>query len=232
MGFFNRLMKVGQSEAHAALDRFEDPIKMTEQGIRDLKKDLQGAIGSLAEVKAISISQGRRLGEKKKNATDFEKKAMLLLQRAKEGKLNEQEAERLALEALGKKETFAQEAVTLGQEKKNHDQMVAKLQANVGELNSKIKQFENQLTTLKARHKTAQATTKLNKQLAQVDSSGTVAMLEKMMEKVDESEALALAYGDLTEIDKSVESEIDDALKGSGSIAAQDSLAALKAKLG
>ena len=40
MGLLNRLFKVGQSQAHAVVDRFEDPIKMTEQGIRDLKKDL------------------------------------------------------------------------------------------------------------------------------------------------------------------------------------------------
>ena len=91
----------------------------------------------------------------------------------------------------------------MGQEKEHHDQMVAKLQSNVGDLKSKITQYENQLTTLKARYKTAQATSKLNKQLAQVDSSGTVAMLEKMNEKVGESEALALAYGDLSQIDQS-----------------------------
>ena len=38
---FQRLFKVGQSHAHEIINQFEDPIKMTEQGIRDLKKDLQ-----------------------------------------------------------------------------------------------------------------------------------------------------------------------------------------------
>ncbi|MBT6051046.1 MAG: PspA/IM30 family protein, partial [Candidatus Scalindua sp.] len=32
---FQRMFKVGQSQAHSAMDKFEDPIKMTEQGIRD-----------------------------------------------------------------------------------------------------------------------------------------------------------------------------------------------------
>jgi phage shock protein A len=59
-----------------------------------------------------------------------------------------------------------------------------------------------------------------------------MAMLEKMKEKVDESEALAQAYGDVSMIDQSIDSEIDKALEGSGSIAAQDSLSALKAKMG
>ena len=40
MSIFKRFFKVTQAEAHAVMDKFEDPIKMTEQGIRDLKNDL------------------------------------------------------------------------------------------------------------------------------------------------------------------------------------------------
>ncbi len=54
-GFFQRLFKIGQSEAHAVLDNMEDPIRMTEQGIRDLKNDLQASMTSLAEVKSVAI---------------------------------------------------------------------------------------------------------------------------------------------------------------------------------
>jgi hypothetical protein len=55
MGIFSRLFKVGQAEAHAIVDKLEDPIKITEQGIRDLKMDLQNAMTGLAEVKGVSI---------------------------------------------------------------------------------------------------------------------------------------------------------------------------------
>ena len=34
------------------MDKLEDPIKMTEQGIRDMKKDLESSLKALAEVKA------------------------------------------------------------------------------------------------------------------------------------------------------------------------------------
>ena len=40
-GIFQRLFKTGQAEAHAIVDKLEDPIKLSEQAIRDLKKDLQ-----------------------------------------------------------------------------------------------------------------------------------------------------------------------------------------------
>ena len=54
-GLFARLLRFGQSEAHSLVDQFEDPIKMTEQGIRDLKKDLTEAMQSLAQVKSIVV---------------------------------------------------------------------------------------------------------------------------------------------------------------------------------
>ncbi|MFQ5715928.1 MAG: PspA/IM30 family protein, partial [Nitrospinales bacterium] len=43
-GLFSRILRLGKAEAHAVVDKIEDPIKMTEQGIRDLKKDLQEAM--------------------------------------------------------------------------------------------------------------------------------------------------------------------------------------------
>ncbi len=50
-GLFSRVLRLGKSEAHAVMDKFEDPIKMTEQGIRELKKDLEESMKSLAQVK-------------------------------------------------------------------------------------------------------------------------------------------------------------------------------------
>ena len=75
MSIFKRIFRVGQAHAHSAVDKMEDPIKLTEQGIRDLKKDLQGAMTSLAEVKGIAIRTRKDAGNKKKLAADYERKA-------------------------------------------------------------------------------------------------------------------------------------------------------------
>ena len=66
MGIFNRIFKLGQSEAHSAIDKFEDPIKMTEQGIRDLKKDMTEAMQALAQVKSMTIRARREATDSKK----------------------------------------------------------------------------------------------------------------------------------------------------------------------
>jgi phage shock protein A len=55
MNIFRRLFKVGEAEAHNVINKLEDPIRMTEQGIRDLKRDLQSAMTGLAEVKGVAL---------------------------------------------------------------------------------------------------------------------------------------------------------------------------------
>ncbi len=230
-GFFQRLFKIGQSEAHAVLDNMEDPIRMTEQGIRDLKNDLQSSMTSLAEVKSVAIRLKKDGDSNKSLAAEYERKAMLLLQKMQSGEMDQAEAERLATEALKKKEEASQKATQALKDWENQDNMANQLQGKIEKLKSTITKYENDLITLKARARTAASTKKINQQLAKIDSSSTIAMLEKMRNKVEEDESLAQAYGQVADVDKSVDNEIDAALS-QGNATANDSLAALKAKMG
>lgn len=232
MGIFKRLFKVGESEAHSAIDKMENPIKMTEQGIRDLKKDLDAALKALAEVKAMAIRSKNDVQTHKSKADDYESKAMQLLKKAQAGEMDAAEADRLAGEALTKKESFAQDMNKAKADMQRFEGNVAQLDSKVKKLKSDISTFENELRTLKARVKVSEATTKVNKHMAQIDSSSTVAMLERMKDKVAQQEALAEAYGEVAGEDKSLDNEIDSALGDSNSAKASDDLAAMKAKLG
>lgn len=232
MSLFDRIFKLGQSHAHSAIDKMEDPIKMTEQGIRDLKKDLQSAMQSLAEVKGVTIRTRKESENNKKLAADYERKAMLLLQKMQNGELDAVDAERLATEALSKKESHANEAIKQAQEADNHQKMSDSLQANVNKLKSTVSTYENDLITLRARARTAASTKKINRQIAKVDASGTIAMLEKMKAKVEEDESLAVAYGEMAAADKSVDDEINSVLSSGKSITASANLLELKQKMG
>ena len=231
-GIFQRLFKAGQAEAHAVVDKFEDPIKMSEQAIRDLRQDLQESLKALAEVKSIAIRMNKDADDSKRLTEDYERKAMLLLQRGQSGQMDETEAERLARESLTKMEGAQTRHQTAVQQAEKQQEMVAKLQNNVNELKSKISSYENDLVMLKARTKTANATRKINQHLASVDTKGTVSLLERMKEKVEEQESLAQAYGDMAQASTSVDDEIDKALAGGSGPKAEDSLARLKAKMG
>jgi phage shock protein A len=232
MGIFSRLFKVGQSQAHAVVDKLEDPIKLTEQGIRDLKGDLQNAMTGLAEVKGVSIRLTKEAEDAKRQADEYERKAMLLLQRFKDGQMDQAQAERLATEALNQKELVSQRATKLGQDAEQQQRMATQLQDKVQQLKTTITTYEQELITLRGRAKTAESTKKINQHLAQVDSSSTIAMLERMKRKVEEDEALAQAYGEVGQVDTSVDTEINKALAEGQPSKAQDQLQAMKARLG
>ena len=231
MNIFRRLFNVGKSEAHSAIDNMEDPIKMTEQGIRDMKNDLTQALEGLAQVKAMLIRSRNDKTQFETKAKDYQNKAMLILQKAGKGDLSAEDADRLATEALVKKEENTQHIARCAVEVENFSKSVSQLETNVNGLRNNISKWENELKTLKARVKVSNATKNLNKQMAAIDSSSTVNMLEKMKEKVTEEEALAEAYGDIANESKSIDEELDKALD-TKQISAENNLEALKKKMG
>lgn len=231
MQFLKRLFKIGEAEAHSALDKLEDPIKMTEQGIRDLKKDLENSLKAMAEVKALHIRTKNDFETYSNKAKDYESKAMLLVQKGQDGSMDAGEADRLATESLMRKEENVNLAAQAQKDAERFSGDVAKLDATVKKIRSTITKYENELKTLKARVKVSAATKNLNKQMANIDSGSTVSMLERMKEKVSEEEALAESYGEIANEARSVDEEIDAALGGDAKAEATDALAALKAKM-
>jgi len=232
MSFFKRLFTIGKAETHSAIDKLENPIKLTEQGIRDLKQDLDKALQALAEIKAMSIRARNDMESAKSKADDYEQKAIKLLQRAQNGNMDAAEADRLANEALMKKDENQKQAEQAKADKAKFDKNISDMDAKIKRLRSQISHYENELKTLKARVKVSSATKNINKQMAQVDSSGTVSMLERMREKVDQEEALAESYGDIANESRSVDDEIEKALEGEKETKASDDLSALKKRLG
>jgi len=226
---FKRLFKTAEAEANSAIDKIQDPIKMTEQAIRDLKKDLSSSLESLAEIKAINISNIRRKEELSNNAKDYENKAMLLLKRAKEGNLEMTEAEKLATEALNRKEQLTKETSALNLEIENQKKTINSLEVKIRQLQAHIRKWESEAVILKARAKTAKANKKINQHLAKIDSDGTISMLEKMKERVSKEESLAQAFG---ELETNVDKQIDQALQSEPREEASRSLAEMKQKLG
>jgi phage shock protein A len=157
MNLFKRIFNVGKAEAHSVVDKLEDPIKMTEQGIRDLKKDLDNALKALAEIKALAIRARNDFNTAQAKAKDYENKAILLLKRAESGAMDVAEAERLATEALAKKEESTQTMEQARVDKEKFENNVSQMERKINQLKKQISTFENELKTLKARVKVSTA---------------------------------------------------------------------------
>ena len=231
MNIFKRLFKIGQAEANASIDNMEDPIKMTEQGIRDMKEDLAKSVEAMAQVKAMAIRSKNERDEHQEKAKEYESKAIAILKKAHIGSMEASEADRLAKEALAKKEKAEAHAKTASEDTTKFEGNVSQLQSTIQTIKDNIGKWENELKTLKARVKVSSATKNVNKQMAALDNTGTVSMLERMKEKVAQEEALAEAYGDIADTNKSIDDEINAAADTSEK-KVDDELAKLKEQLG
>lgn len=213
MNIFKRLYTIGKAEINSVLENFEDPIKLTENGISDMKNQLSESMEALAKLKALSIRKKNEIESEEQAAKDYYMKAILLVQKSEKGEIEVSEADRLAKESL-KKQNIAQErAKNLKKENEKLQDDCEKMQANINNLKSSISKWENELRTLEARVQVSEATKDINQKMTQIDSSSAVSMLEKLKEKVVQQEAMAEAYNDISKAGKSVDDEIDDLVK-------------------
>lgn len=230
MNIFKRLLTIGKAEIHSVIESFEDPINLTEEGIREMKEQLAKSIEALAQLKALAIRKKNEAETEEQTAKDYYNKAIVIVQKAEKGEVETAEADRLAKEAL-KRQTSSQENANILQ--KEHEKLYdecEKMQANINHLKSSITKWENELKTLKARVQVSEATKDINQKMTQMDTGGTVSMLEKLKDRVVQQEALAEAYSDLSKSGKSIDDEID-AIVNNSDTKAEEALNRLKETL-
>jgi len=231
MNIFKRIFRIGQAEIHAAVEKMEDPVKMTEQGLRELKEDLNEATEAYAKVKALAI---RTQNEKEvclKEAITYGQKAVLVMEKAQDGSLVLEKAETLAKEALRLKMQYTAESEELAQQATVHQQSAAEMLKNIEVIKENLAKWEKELKTLKARVKVSKATQQVNKQLAHLDANDTISMLERMKEKAEDQEALAKAYGEIAGEKSSIKEDLEKVLNDKTSTIDSD-LEAIKKQLG
>lgn len=229
MNVFRRLFKIGQAETHSAIDKLEDPIKMIEQGLRDLREDQDRAMKALAEIKAMKIRRSRELTALQEREVDLKDKSILILKRAQNNEIDSQEADSLVRENLRLKTQATKEMNIAIVDVESLEKQVQSLQNNVEKIKSNINQWENELRTLKARVKVSSATQVINKQMTGMDSTSVISMLERMKDKVDQDEALAEAYGELANQNTSHEDKLNKVVED---LSVDDELEKLKKSLG
>lgn len=230
MNIFKRLLTIGKAEIHSVIESFEDPINLTEEGIREMKEQLAKSIEALAQLKALAIRKKNEAETEEQTAKDYYNKAIVIVQKAEKGDVETAEADRLAKEAL-KRQTSSQENANILQ--KEHEKLYdecEKMQTNINHLKSGIAKWENELKTLKARVQVSEATKDINQKMTQMDTGSTVSMLEKLKDRVVQQEALAEAYSDLSKSGKSIDDEID-AIVNNSDTKAEEALNRLKETL-
>ena len=226
-----QLFKVIQSFLHAFVNKIQDPILMAEQGIRDLKKDYDNSMRGLAEIKSLSIETKNKILEQTDIAKDYERKALTILQKAQAGDLDQAQADRLASEALKKKQEAIENIKKYTLDIKNFEAMSEKMESKIASLKEQIVNWENEVKTLKARHKVAVTSRKMTQQMISMSGNNAQALLENMKDKVNKEEAMAQAYDEMALIETDIDKEINEAVGVNYSNEVQNSLLELKKQI-
>jgi phage shock protein A len=217
MGLFDRISRVVKANLNDLVSKAEDPEKILEQSIEEMKEDLVQLRQAVAQAIAAQKRTEQQYNQNQNEASKWERNARLALQKGDEN---------LARQALERKKTYGETANTL---KASLDQQVTQidtLKRNLVALESKISEAKTKKDMLKARISAAKAQEQLQGTVGRLGTGSAMAAFERMEEKVLMQEARAQAAGELVGGD--LESQFAALEAGSD---VDDELAALKAQM-
>ncbi len=228
MNIFKRLLKIGQAEIHALVDKMENPILLIEKGIEDMKQQLSELTEAYITNRAQIIRSENLAKNKLNDAESYEEKALLLLQKAQKQEIDSTKADQLALEALSIKKKLAEEATEITTQSAIFVEKINLINNKIDILKFNIAKWEKELSTLKAKQRINNASAFANQQMANIDNNSTIELLEKMKSKLENQEAHNEATDEINQLH--TEQQIDYLLRSTDNTP-KDDLELLKQKI-
>ncbi|OZB95133.1 PspA/IM30 family protein [Paenibacillus sp. XY044] len=200
MAIFKRLRDLTMSNINAIIDKAEDPIKMTDQYIRDMTEDLEDAEKAVAAQIAIE----------KKFKQLYEEQQALVEKRTQQAHTAAQAQNvDLARRALEEKKSAEQK---MNEYKASYDQNKASadnLRAKLEEMRKQLTEMKNKRETLVARYNAAKAQTEINKAMNGFSTDSATNGMKRMEEKMLQMEAQAEASNEMSAKGKSLDDEFE-----------------------
>ncbi len=188
MGILDRFTTMLRSNINDLISRAENPEKMLNQLIVDMRSQLDKARQQVAQsiadekkLEADSIAMG-------KQAEDWERRAMLAVQENRDD---------LAKQALVRYNEALQGAQQLHETWVKSKQETEALKASLRQLNDKIEEAKRKKNILIARARRAEAQQRIQDTLAGMGDKSAFESFERMQEKIEASERKAVASAEL-----------------------------------
>lgn len=216
MSLFKRLRDLTMSNINALIDKAEDPVKLTDQYIRDMQEDLSDAEKAVAAQIALE-KKFKRLYEEQQQLVEKRTQQAHTAAQAQNVDL----ARRALEEKKAAEEKMNEYLASFEQNKALADNLRAKLE----EMRKELTELKNKRETLVARYNAAKAQTEINKAMSGFGSDSAAAGLKRMEEKMLNMEAQAEASNSMyASKGKSLDDEFAELGKDK---AVEDELAAL-----
>lgn len=217
MGLFDRLSRVVRANLNDLVSKAEDPEKVLEQAVIDMQEDLVQLRQAVARAIATQKRTEQQYNKNQAEANQWQQRAQLALSKGDEN---------LAREALVRKKSFGDSAMTLKSQLDQQMTNVDSLKRNLIALESKISEAKTKKDMLKARANAAKAQKQLQETIGGIDTKSAMGAFERMEDKVMQLEAESQSAAELGGM--GLEQQFAALEAGSG---VEDELAAMKAQL-
>lgn len=188
MGIFDRFSTMLRSNINDLISRAENPEKMLNQLILDMKSNLakakQEAAAAIADEKKLQADAEAL----KKQAEDWERRAMLAVQEGRDD---------LATQALLRYNEALQGATQLHETWVKHKADTESLKGQLRQLNDKIEEAKRKKNILVARAKRAEAQQRIQETMSGMNDKSAFESFDRMAEKIEAIERKALAAAEI-----------------------------------
>jgi phage shock protein A len=225
MGIFTKLSTVIKSNINDLISRAENPEKMLNQIILDMRDQLAKAKREVAAAIADERKLKSQLDSEVKQARDWQHRAMLAV---KEGR------DDLAKQALMRQQEHTERAQVLQQTWEAQSVETEKLKGSLRQLNDKIEEAKRKRNLLIAKQKRAQAQRRIHETMSGLSDTSAFEAFNRMADKIEEEERKSIAHAEVTEAlgGDTLETEFLRLEAGPGGADVEDQLLALKAEMG
>jgi phage shock protein A len=222
MGIIQRLSLLLRSNINDAISKGENPEKVLNQVLTDMRDQL---VRAKQEV-AVAIADERRLkaqvDEERKQAHDWEQRAVLAVRENRDD---------LARQALMRQQEHGERAASLEQTWERQAAETEKLKVALRQLSDKIEEAKRKKNLLVAKQKRAQAQKRIHETMSGLNDRSAFEVFDRISERIEDTERRALAAAEVQETltGDSVEKEFAR-LQGDDGL--ERRLAALKESMG
>lgn len=222
MDIFQRLATVIKAQINALIGRAEDPAKVLDQLLIDMRGQLAKTKQEVASAIADEKKLQAQVEKEKKSAEEWERRAMLAVQENRDD---------LAKQALVRHNEHLQHAQQLHETWIRHKGDVEALKNSLRELNDKIEDAKRKKNLLVARQRRAEAQSRIQETMSSMSNQSAFESFRRMEERIEDMERQALAAAELAgELEGDTLDRQFEQLEYRGN--AEQQLLALKEKMG
>ena len=190
MSIFTKLSTVIKSNINDLISRSENPEKMLNQIILDMRDQLAKAKREVAAAIADERKLRASLDAEVKEVRQWEHRAVLAV---KEGR------DDMAKQALVRQQEHKERASTFDETWRTQAAEMEKLKGSLRQLNDKIEEAKRKRNLLVAKQRRAQAQRRIHETMSGLSNTSAFDAFERMADKIDEQERESLAHQEVNE---------------------------------